>query len=214
MSKYVCRPKQNKCVKAYTLKITDKADLVGINALFVHYGLCVDYFYHQLDGIQSMSKIQSWRNIRNDIRKKEKIIRRNRQDNIQDNQMLLTEQFDIQGRHWVQALQQACMNLNSMWSNLGNKLKKQVQNNESFTDAERAYLNYVLSARGIWQSILLYGEQTYYLKHLQHKKLKYLNLRNNLNNDQLHRLHNYIRRVTRKNKPYPHINNFSCILLE
>lgn len=208
------RKRQNKCVKAYTEKITDSNEIAIIIALFNTYRKCLNYFYQRLGGIKSMMIIKKWRQIRNSLVAERKEILQNRQQGIIEKRITFEERYHIPTKLWQQSLQQACMNLNSMWTNLGNRLKKQVQNNDNFTDGERAYLNYVFSAREIWQDILLKKEQTYYLTHLSNDNLKYLSLRNALNNDQLHHLQNYIRRVTYKHLPHPHSKKCFAISLE
>ncbi|MBT8943514.1 hypothetical protein BTI12_08140, partial [Lactobacillus delbrueckii subsp. bulgaricus] len=69
-------------------------------------------------------------------------------------QKLLSEQFGIQGRHVTEAVKDVCMNLNSMWSNLGLKLKRIVQANDALSNAERQYLNYIFTSPYYWQLIL------------------------------------------------------------
>ena len=208
------RKRQNKCVKAYTEKITDSDEITTIIALFNVYRKCLNYFYQRLGGIKSMLLIKKWRQIRNSLVAERKEILQNRQQGISEKRITFEERYHVPTKLWQQALQQVCMNLNSMWTNLGNRLKKQVQSNDNFTDEERAYLNYIFSAREIWQAVLLKREQTYYLNHLNNDDLNYLSLRNALNNDQLHHLQNYIRRVTYKHLPHPHAKECSAISLE
>lgn len=195
------RPRQEKCVKAYTKKIhgTEKKD--QIDFLYKMYNIALEHFYQQFCGVNYMVAVKKWRILRNEFRKEFK------------NSVLYTT-YHLRSWQWVGAIQQACMNINSMWSNLGNRLKKKVQNNDDFTDEERAYLNYVFSAREIWQAVLKHGEQTYYLAHLNNKNLKYLEFRNALNNDQLQRLQSYIRRATYQYKPYPHAHESTTMLLD
>lgn len=195
------RPRQEKCVKAYTKKIHGTTKKNQIDFLYKTYNIALEHFYQQFCGINYMVAVKKWRTLRNEFRKEFK------------NSVLYTI-YHLRAWQWVGAIQQACMNINSMWSNLGNRLKKKVQNNNNFTDDERAYLNYVFSAREIWQAVLKHGEQTYYLTHLNNKDLKYLDFRNALNNDQLQRLQSYIRRATYQYKPYPHAHESTTMLLD
>ncbi|MCD5578542.1 transposase, partial [Lactobacillus delbrueckii subsp. lactis] len=125
-------------------------------------------------------------------------------------QKLLNEQFHIQGRHVTEAVKEVCMNLNSMWTNLGLKLKKIVQANESLAKEERQYLNYVFTASYYWQ-LILQGREN---EAESSKESKYPVLRAALTKDQLRHCFGYIRRLTRKHKPYPHSSAARCMLYD
>ncbi|MCD5524550.1 transposase, partial [Lactobacillus delbrueckii subsp. lactis] len=102
------------------------------------------------------------------------------------------------------------MNLNSMWTNLGLKLKKIVQANESLAKEERQYLNYVFTASYYWQ-LILQGREN---EAESSKESKYPVLRAALTKDQLRHCFGYIRRLTRKHKPYPHSSAARCMLYD
>lgn len=203
---------QIKTVRAYTQKIDSKT-MQDLDSLFISYGSCLDFFYRRFCGIKSMTAVQSWRKLRNQIRAEQaeiKNARKNSPDSTLAHLKLLPEQFHFQGRHWVEALQQCCMNLNSMWSNIGALLKKQVTANDNLTKYEKHYLYYVLSARPIWQAILLHQGEYYKTS----KKSAYFKLKAELTDKELHRCHNYLRRITRKHKLYPKVTNNKCMLYD
>ncbi|MCH3984276.1 MAG: hypothetical protein LKE56_06765 [Lactobacillus delbrueckii] len=41
--------------------------------------------------------------------------------------------YNFQTKHWVGALREACANIKSMWSNLANRLKKQIRKKDAQT---------------------------------------------------------------------------------
>lgn len=222
---------QTKTIRAYTVKLTDE-EMKELDELFVSYGRCKDLLYAQLCGINHMT--DSWRDPRDRIRKHDGEIKKARKA-VKDwkiaykknetqglkapdaktvrlaRQKLMNEQFGIQGRHVTEAVKDVCMNLNSMWSNLGSKLKKQVQANESLTSAERQYLNYVFTSPYYWQLILQGREDK---AKPSKKNSKYPALRAALTEEQLHHSFGYIRRLTRKHKPYPHSSAARCMLCD
>jgi IS605 OrfB family transposase len=164
---------QIKTIRAYTVRLSDD-ELQELDKLFNNYGRCRDLLYGQLCGINHMTDVENWRGPRDRIRQHEGKIKQARKavrswkkayaENKTQNmkvpdsgtvrlarQKLLNEQFHIQGRHVTEAVKEVCMNLNSMWTNLGLKLKKIVQANESLAKEERQYLNYVFTASYYWQ---------------------------------------------------------------
>jgi putative transposase len=193
---------QIKTIRAYTVRLSDD-ELQELDKLFNNYGRCRDLLYGQLCGINHMTDVENWRGPRDRIRQHEGKIKQARKavrswkkayaENKTQNmkvpdsgtvrlarQKLLNEQFHIQGRHVTEAVKEVCMNLNSMWTNLGLKLKKIVQANESLAKEERQYPV----------------------------------LRVALTKDQLRHCFGYIRRLTRKHKPYPHSSAARCMLYD
>lgn len=123
----------------------------------------------------------------------------------------LMEIYGIQGRHYVMACKQACMNLNSMWANLSNKLKCMVRDNDNLTDDMKSFCYYALSVRPIWQQILLRKELA-----INGKKASATleTLMYALTEEEICHCRNYIRRITRKHKPQPRVHHARCMLLD
>lgn len=194
--------KVNKTVKAYSKKLSDE-QFDQIASLFESYGKCKDLFFRRFCGINNMVNVKHWQKLRNMIRQEQKTA-----------QVKLTEQFDFQGRHWVQALNQVCSNLNSLWSNLANQLKAQARDNDNLTEEERHYLNFCLSFREIWYAILKHDDN-YIYDNLAKKYLKrYDEIKAELTLKQKQHTDSYIRRLTRRYKPYPHITSNHMMMLD
>lgn len=184
----------NKTVRAYSVKLDDE-QFKEIQATFDSYGQCKDFFFRRFCGVNNMLNVKHWVQLRNMIRKEQK-----------QAPVKLTDQFGFQGKHWVRALNQVCANLNSMWSNLANKLKAQARDNSNLSDEERHYLNFCLSFREIWFAIIQCNENLVYESTLAKKYLKrYEEVKNEINDKQKQHTDSYIRRLTRRYKPYPHI---------
>lgn len=224
---------QTKTIRAYTVKLTDE-EIKELDELFAGYGRCKDLLYAQLCGINHMTDVKQWHGPRDRIRKHDgeikkarkavkdwkKAYKKNKAQGLKSpdartvrlsKQKLLNEQFGIQGRHATEAVKDVCMNLNSMWSNLGLKLKKQVQANEILASAERQYLNYVFTSPYYWQLILQGRENE---AKPNEEDSQYPSLRASLTKEQLRHCAGYIRRLTRKYKPYPHSSSARCMLCD
>ena len=63
---------------------------------------------------------------------------------------IYVEKYHFLQKHWKYALRDACANINSMWSNLANQLRKVVQANELVDKDERHLIYYLLSIRELW----------------------------------------------------------------
>lgn len=153
------RRTQTKTVRAYTEKLNGD-ELKELDELFTAYGKCRAFLYSQLCGINHMTDVANWYGPRDKIREHDgeikkarkavkdwkKAYKKNKAQGLKSpdsrtvrlsKQKLLSEQFGIQGRHVTEAVKDVCMNLNSMWSNLGLKLKRIVQANDALSNAER-----------------------------------------------------------------------------
>lgn len=227
------RRTQTKTVRAYTVKLNGD-ELKELDELFTAYGKCRDFLYSQLCGINHMTDVANWYGPRDKIREHDGEIKKARKA-VKDwkkaykknkaqgskspdvrtvrlsKQKLLSEQFGIQGRHVTEAVKDVCMNLNSMWSNLGLKLKRMVQANDALSNAERQYLNYVFTSPYYWQLILQRRENE---AQPNEEKSQYPALRAALSEEQLRHCFGYIRRLTRKHKPYPHSTAARCMLCD
>jgi putative transposase len=227
------RRTQTKTVRAYTVKLNDD-ELKELDELFTAYGKCRDFLYSQLCGINHMTDVANWYGPRDKIREHDgeikkarkavkdwkKAYKKNKAQGLKSpdsrtvrlsKQKLLSEQFGIQGRHVTEAVKDVCMNLNSMWSNLGLKLKKMVQANDALSNAERQYLNYVFTSPYYWQLILQRRENE---AQPNEEMSQYPALRAALSEKQLRHCFGYIRRLTRKYKPYPRSTAARCILCD
>lgn len=227
------RRTQTKTVRAYTVKLNGD-ELKELDELFTAYGKCRDFLYSQLCGINHMTDVANWYGPRDKIREHDgeikkarkavkdwkKAYKKNKAQGLKSpdsravrlsKQKLLSEQFGIQGRHVTEAVKDVCMNLNSMWSNLGLKLKRMVQANDALSNAERQYLNYVFTSPYYWQLILQRRENE---AQPNEEMSQYPALRAALSEEQLRHCFGYIRRLTRKHKPYPHSTTPRCMLYD
>lgn len=227
------RRTQTKTVRAYTVKLNGD-ELKELDELFTAYGKCRDFLYSQLCGINHMTDVANWYGPRDKIREHDgeikkarkavkdwkKAYKKNKAQGLKSpdartvrlsKQKLLSEQFGIQGRHVTEAVKDVCMNLNSMWSNLGLKLKRMVQANDALSNAERQYLNYVFTSPYYWQLILQRRENEV---QPNEEMSQYPALRAALSEEQLRHCFGYIRRLTRKHKPYPHSTATRCMIYD
>ena len=227
------RRTQTKTVRAYTVKLNSN-ELKELDELFTAYGKCRDFLYSQLCGINHMTDVANWYGPRDKIREHDgeikkarkavkdwkKIYKKNKAQGLKSpdsrtvrlsKQKLLSEQFGIQGRHVTEAVKDVCMNLNSMWSNLGLKLKRMVQANDTLANVERQYLDYVFTSPYYWQLILQRRENE---AQPNAEMSQYPALRAALSEKQLRHCFAYIRRLTRKHKPYPHSTAARCMLYD
>ena len=102
-----------KCIKIESKQLTEN-DIKEIEILFKSYMACRNMFYSRFSGIYSMLDVLNAKKLRNALRVEQK------QNNISYESI-----FHFQSRHWVMALFDACSNINSMWSNLSNRIKKE-----------------------------------------------------------------------------------------
>ena len=183
----------SKTVKAETRELTNK-ERSEIKEMFKNFENCLNMFNSQYSGIRSLEKIQNAKNLRNDIRK-----------HMFEHNYDLAEWFHFQGRHWVMALFQCCGNLKSNWTNLGNRIKKDISENPNLSEDEKSYIRYIVSAPRYWSCVLNYKPFT------PNKTLsKFV-----VTEDRLHYIHNLIRRQTRKRKfKTPHSDNLTCMMLD
>lgn len=143
-------------------------------------------FQEQFCGINSMILVQSFQKVR-------ELVRAGQEKAFQGK--TISDRFGIPERFWVRALKDACKEINSIWSNLGNRLCTRVRENNNLTDSQKKYCYYVFHARPIWQDIL------------QRKDVSVIKTRNfqklykALSAKERKRVHNLICRLTRKEKP-------------
>ena len=183
----------SKTVKAETKSIP-KEYSVEIENMYDRYGRCLNMFYEQYDGINSMVKIQSFQTLRNELR----------QHMIEHNYDL-AERFHFSNRHWVMALSQCCSNLKSLWTNLGNRIKKKISNRDDLNEDEKHYIRYIVSSPKLWQAVLTHKTIT------PSKGLAKITV-DEARKPHLHRL---ICRLTRKFKfKRPKAENLTCMLLD
>lgn len=195
--------KQKKTVTLYSEKLSD-IDYYRMDKLFVRYGNCRDYFLKSLCTFNSMVIILHWQKIRNQVRKNEKKIIEARKKHPRSklaHQRLLSEKYRFPGRYWVEALQEACATLNSIWECMAYIEKGLIIKNKNLTDDMKQYLFYVLKARIIWQAILLKKESSY------KGPKNYLKLRNRLTDKELKYCFTYLRRITRSHRSKPRVKS-------
>ena len=163
--------KIEKTVKLESVKLSSDEFLI-LDRLFNKCLKCKNDLYQRFSGINSLKKIQNSKTLRQTLRP-----------------LKLEYKYNFVQRFWIMLLFDVCANVKSSWSNLANLLKSVVRENNNLTDKEKAYLYYVLSAPKIWADILTRNEFT--------PNNKLIELGENLD---LHKLHNYLCRTTRKHK--------------
>lgn len=177
----------NKTVKVESIPLTDEEFQI-METMLSKCLVCKNDFFQQFGGIKSLNKIQNAWILRNDLRF-----------------MKLENKYNMSQRLWIMVLFDVCSNLKSYWSNLANFLKNKIRENGNLTDDDRKYLYYVLSAQSIWYYILNRID-------IPKKTDKLKKLEVGLN---LHYLHNYLRRITRKYKyKVPKAKSLRCITLD
>lgn len=178
-----------KNITMFSTRLAD-ATFAELDDLFTNYGCCRSTFANELCGINNLENVTSFRTLRNDIRK-------------QGRDEKLIKQYHFLRRHWVCALQDACANIYSMWSNLSNKINHAISNNVNFNDDERHYLRFVLCYAHLWLGVLQHNDDAY-LDLAKKYQVLYLDVIKPLNDKQLQHANSYLRRVTRRYKMYPH----------
>ena len=178
-----------KTIKMYSVALTDQEYTV-LDPLCINYGRCRGRLFNELCGIKSMERVDNARNLRNSIRKQNKDIE-------------FVQTYHFLKRHWVESLFDTCANVNSMWSNTANKIRKIIQNNDLLDENERHYLYFILCFKELWSGVLNYHRHAYLELSKKFQK-SYLDVRKPLSDKQLHHADNYLRRLTRRYKAYPH----------
>ena len=165
---------------SYELDNTTIEELLEIGR---RYKSVKNYVYSRFSGIKSLLVIEKPRKIRDEWVESK-----------------FYEQWKLPARYWKLALAEAIGNINSQWSNIKIKIRKQVYRNDHLSDEDKYYINYILSANKLYYNVLNNIEFDI-PKKFEDKDLnfKYLN--------------NLIKRYTRRYKgkiPYTNkINSFS-----
>lgn len=170
--------KIKKCVKLESQTLTFSQCII-LETCLNTYLKCKNYFYDLLCGDKYMVKVQNAKNLRTELSRKQKQTGKSYQ-----------ELFHIPQRYWVMPLFDVCSNLNSMWSNLKNFLKKRVRENDNLTKDERMYCYVILNNRELWYNVLHWID-------LNDNYLNSLNLK--ITEQRKKSLNNYIRRITKEN---------------
>ena len=126
----------SKTIRAYSLKL-DEETYAKLDQLFVSYGKCRNMFLNQYCGINNMLDVKNYRQLRDYIKKSGK-------------NKLYLKKYNFLDKHWRYALNDACANINAMWSNLANQIRKVVQANELVDEDEQHLIYYLLSIRELW----------------------------------------------------------------
>ena len=154
-------------------------------------------FQEQFCGINSMVLIQNFQKVRDQVRASQ-------QKAFQGK--TISERFGIQERFWVRTLKDACREIEAMWSSFGNKLCIKVRENDNITDVQKKYCYYIFRTRTLWQDILLRKDISGVKTKNFQKLYKALSIK------ERKKVHNLIRRLTRKNKPRkPCSEQLKCI---
>ena len=171
-----------KNVRQYSYEL-DTATIEELLEIGRRYKSVKNYVYSRFSGIKSLLAIEKPRKIRDEwVHSK------------------FYEQWKLPARYWKLALSEAIGNINSQWTNIKTKIRKQAYRNDHLSDEDRYYINYILSANKLYYNVLNNIEFDIHKK-FEDKDLnfKYLN--------------NLIKRYTRRYKgkvPYTNkINSFS-----
>ena len=171
-----------KNVRQYSYEL-DNATIEELLEIGRRYKSVKNYVYSRFSGIKSLLVIEKPREIRDEWTHSK-----------------FYKQWNLPARYWKLALVDAIGNIQSGWSNVKNKIKKQAYRNNHLSDTDRYYINYILSANKLYYKVLNNIEFDI-PKKFEDKDLnfKYLN--------------NLIKRYTRRYKgkvPYTNkINSFS-----
>ena len=178
----------SKTIRAYSPKL-DEETYAKLDQLFVNYGKCRNMFLNQYCGINHMLDVKNYRQLRDYIKKSGK-------------NKLYLKKYNFLDKHWRYALNNACANINAMWSNLANQIRKVVQANELVDEDEQHLIYYLLSIRELWYYALT-NDQTE-LFNLPKRLQKHLaELEQDLTAKQRKHAYSYLRRLTRRYKYVP-----------
>ena len=181
--------RQIKCVKMMSEPLTDEQNTIMQVAMETRLPVLND-FYGRYSGIRNLGRLDA-RKIR-DALKSEKP----------------SEQFGCTVRLWTMALFDAVANIKSAWSNLANRLKALIRDNDDLAESEKDYLRYVVKSPSVWGDILC-GRV------VQKQSTSYRKLALAVDKSRMAHLHNYLRRITRREKArIPHSSTCRTLYLD
>ena len=182
--------KKWKCVKMVSEPLTDEQNAIMQAAIKI-WPSVRNYFYARYSGIQSLGHLNKGK-IRDALRSEN-----------------LSEQFGCTARLWTMALFDAIANIKSAWSNLANRLEVLIMNNDNLTESEKNYLCDIVSdenKRAVWGDILCRRD----IQSASYKKLA-----SAVDESRIKYLHNYLRRITRREKDkIPHSDTCRTMYLD
>ena len=178
-----------KTIKAYSSKLTDEQSS-KLDNLFISYGRCRGRFFNEYCGINNMIKVDSYRKIRDHIRKA-------------GLNKKLVKQYNFLNKHWIYALFDTCSNVKTMWTNLSNQVKHCAISNNQLNNNERHFINFCLSIKPIWFAILQHNQDKTSLVSKSYQD-HYHKLAGKLSKQELKHAFSYICRLTRRYKAKPH----------
>lgn len=158
-------------VKQHSFPINNK-DFEEIKLIAKRYRDVKNYVYSRYSSVHSLLILKNYKKVIRDVWVQTKF----------------AEQWKLPARYWKLALDEAISNINSLWSNAKNAVKKALRNNPNVTDDEKNYADELLHA------VLIRGDFK------KTKKIGELKIREKY-------VHNLIRRYIRKYKgsiPYSH----------
>lgn len=173
-----------KTVKAYSQTLTEE-QFQNIDQLCVSYGKLRGMFFNQFCGINNLTI--NFRKKRNNLRA------------AKTNKKYM-ECFNVLDKHVTYALFDSISNINAMWSNTANKIRKIVSANPNVNQAEQHFIFFILKIPLLWQSVLRYRE----IALPKSINKTYLQIKGLLSKEQFKHALSYLRRLTRRYKAYPH----------
>ena len=181
--------RQIKCVKMVSEPLTDEQNTIMQVAMETRLPVIND-FYGRYSGIQSLGHLDA-RKIRDDLKSEKP-----------------SEQFGCTVRLWTMVLFDVIVNIKSAWSNLANRIKVLIKDNDNLDESEKNYLRYVVKSSSVWGDILC--------NHIvQKQSASYRKLVSAVNESRIAHLHDYLRRITRREKAkIPHSSTCRTLYLD
>ena len=181
--------RQIKCVKMMSEPLTDEQNAIMQAAMETRLPVLND-FYGRYSGIQNLGRLDA-RKIRDSLKPEKP-----------------SEQFGCTVRLWTMALFDAVANIKSAWSNLANRLKVLIRDNDDLAENEKDYLRYVVKSPTVWGDILC-GRV------VQKQSASYKKLVSAVDESRIAHLHDYLRRITRREKArIPHSSTCRTLYLD
>ncbi len=135
-----------KNIKQYSKKL-DQPTMMALDSNCIQYGNAYNYFTSRYSGINSSA-----------ITVSQTSTRKNCRDVLVKDKAFQKQMAKVPARFWKSALDDAGATIRSMWSNLLNKARKRVSENEHLNDDQRQYCFWCLSGQRQISPVLAYEE--------------------------------------------------------
>ncbi|MBF0579937.1 transposase [Erysipelotrichaceae bacterium RD49] len=135
-----------KNIKQYSKKL-DQPTMMALDNTCIQYGNAYNYFTPRYSGINSSA-----------ITISQTSTRKNCRDVLVKDKAFQKQIAKVPARFWKSALDDAGSTIRSMWSNLLNKARKKIAENENLNDDQRQYCFWCLSGQRQISPVLAYEE--------------------------------------------------------